>query len=423
MLYDNALLLRVYAHLWRSTGDELARRVVIETADWMLRELRTPDGGFASALDADTDGVEGKFYVWTPGQLREALGDDDGGWVIGVYGVTDAGTFEHGTSVLQLSADPADQARYARIRKALQADRDGRTRPARDDKVVAAWNGLAIAALAEVGELLGRPDYVDAAIAAGRLLLTVHLDGLTRQSTPQAPAEASIRLLRTSRDGHAGTSMGLLEDYADVAEGFLTLYSVTSDDSWLTVAGVLLEVVLTEFREDDGEFFDTARSAERLVRRPQDPTDNATPSGRSAAAGALLSYAAYTGSADHREAAEQALGPTAALAARAPRFIGWGLAVAEALADGPREVAIVGPADDDRTRLLRRTAFLGSAPGAVIAVGDQSQQAAAVPLLRERRPVDGAPAAYVCRGFVCDAPTTDAAVLARALGARAVSVE
>jgi uncharacterized protein YyaL (SSP411 family) len=208
-----------------------------------------------------------------------------------------------------------------------------------------------------------------------------------------------------------------------VAEGFLTLYSVTSDDSWLTVAGVLLEVVLTEFREDDGEFFDTARSAERLVRRPQDPTDNATPSGRSAAAGALLSYAAYTGSADHREAAEQALGPTAALAARAPRFIGWGLAVAEALADGPREVAIVGPADDDRTRLLRRTAFLGSAPGAVIAVGDQSQQAAAVPLLRERRPVDGAPAAYVCRGFVCDAPTTDAAVLARALGARAVSVE
>src|SRR5262249_54091393 len=156
-----------------------------------------------SALDADTDGVEGKFYVWTPGQLREALGDDDGDWAIGVYGVTDAGTFEHGTSVLQLSADPADQARYARIRKAMRADRDGRTRPARDDRGVAAGNGVAIAARAEAGELLGRPDYVDAAIAAGRLLLTVHLDGLTRQSTPQAPAEASIRLLRTSRDGHA----------------------------------------------------------------------------------------------------------------------------------------------------------------------------------------------------------------------------
>jgi hypothetical protein len=220
-----------------------------------------------------------------------------------------------------------------------------------------------------------------------------------------------------------GTSLGLLEDYADVAEGFLTLYSVTGDDTWLTVAGVLLDVVLTEFKEDDGEFFDTARNAERLVRRPQDPTDNATPSGRSAAAGALLSHAAYTGSAEHRQAAIQALAPTAALAARAPRFIGWGLAVAEALADGPREIAIVGPADDERTRLLRRTAFLGIAPGAVIAVGDKSQQAAAVPLLRDRGPVDGAPAAYVCRGFVCDAPTTNPAVLARALGARAVAVE
>jgi uncharacterized protein len=424
MLYDNALLLRVYAHLWRSTGDEFVRRVVTETADWMLRELRTPEGGFASALDADTDGAEGKFYVWTPSQLREALGDDDGNWASRIYGVTDAGTFEHGTSVLQLSTDPADQARYARIRTALQADRDGRTRPARDDKVVAAWNGLAIAALAEVGELLGRSDYVDAATAAGRLLLAVHLDGLARQGATRAAAGGAFtRLLRTSRDGHAGTSMGLLEDYADVAEGFLTLYSVTGDDSWLTVAGVLLDVVLTEFREDDGEFFDTARNAERLVRRPQDPTDNATPSGRSAAAGALLSYAAYTASADHRQAAVQALGPTAALAARAPRFIGWGLAVAEALADGPREIAIVGPADDDRTRLLRRTAFLGTAPGAVIAVGDRSQQAAAVPLLRDRGKVDGAPAAYVCRGFVCDAPTTEPAALARAVGARTLAVE
>src|SRR4029453_17891992 len=447
MLYDNALLLRVYAHLWRSTGDEFARRVVTETADWMLPDVRTPEGRFASALDADQDGAEGKFYVWTPGQLREALGDDDGDWASQIYGVTDAGTFEHGTSVLQLSTDPADHARYARIRKALQADREGRTRPARDDKVVAAWNGLALAALAEFGELLGRSDYVDAATAAGRLLLAVHLDGLARQGTTRTAAGGAFtRLLRTSRDGHAGTSMGLLEDYADVAEGFLALYSVTGDDSWLTVSGVLLAVVLTEFREDDGEFFDTARNAERLVRRPQDPTDNATPSGRSAAAGALLSYAAYTASADHRQAAVQALGPTAALAARAPRFIcwgapaharappaalaaraprfiGWGLAVAEALADGPREIAIVGPADDDRTRLLRRTAFLGTAPGAVIAVGDPSQQAAAVPLLRDRGKVDGAPAAYVCRGFVCDAPTTEPAGLARAVGARTVAVE
>ena len=424
MLYDNALLLRVYAHLWRSTGDELTRRVVIETADWMLRELRTPEGGFASALDADTEGVEGKFYAWTPGQVRKALGDEDGDWAATVYGVTDAGTFEHGASVLQLPSDPADQARYERIRKALQAERDARSRPARDDKVVAAWNGLAIAALAEAGELLGRLDYIDAAIAAGDLLLAIHLDRLTPTDTGQAAENvATTLLLRTSKDGRAGTSMGLLEDYADVAEGFLTLYSVTSDDSWLTVAGVLLDVVMTDFRDGDGEFFDTARNAERLVRRPQDPTDNATPSGRSAVAGALLGYAAYTGSADRRQAAVEALGPTAALAARAPRFIGWGLAVAEALIDGPREIAIIGRADDERTRLLRSTAFLGTAPGAVIAVGDQSQQAAAVPLLRDRGLVDGAPAAYVCRGFVCDMPTTEPTAHARAVGARSPSNE
>ena len=421
MLYDNALLLRVYAHLWRSSGDEFARRVVTETADWMLRELRTPEGGFASALDADTDGAEGKFYVWSPGQLREALGDDDGDWASQIYGVTDAGTFEHGTSVLQLGTDPADQARYARIRKALQADRDGRTRPARDDKVVAAWNGLAIAALAEAGELVGRSDYVDAATAAGASAgRTPRRAGAAERYPGRRGRGASTRLLRTSRLGHAGSSMGLLEDYADVAEGFLTLYSVTGDDSWLTVAGVLLDVVLTEFREDDGESTprgtpsgsSAARRTRRITRHHQ---AGRPPRGRCSAMPPTRARPITSRPPSTNWVA------TAALAARAPRFIGWGLAVAEALADGPREIAIVGPAADDRTRLLRRTAFLGTAPGAVIAVGDQSQRAA-VPLLGYRGQVDGAPAAYVCRGFVCDAPTTDPAALARAVGARTLAV-
>ncbi len=423
MLYDNALLLRVYLHLWRITGSELARRVATETAGWMLRDLRTRDGGFASALDADSEGVEGKFYIWTPAELRAILDDADADWASGVYGVTDAGTFEHGTSVLQLRAEP-DPARHARIRAALLAAREERVRPARDDKVVAAWNGLAIAALAEAGELLDRRDYIEAALATADLLVSVHMRDMGQGTTsdigeggrPPGPAPP-IRLVRTSRDGRAGPSAGVLEDYANVADGFLSLYAVTGAGSWLSRAGVLLDTVLAFFRDEQGEFFDTARDAERLVRRPQDPTDNATPAGRSAAAGALLGYASYTGSADHREAALQALRPTTVLAARAPRFVGWGLAVAEALADGPREVAVVGPLDDPRTAALKRVAFLGTAPGAVIAVADPADRTD-VPLVQDRPMLDGSPAAYVCRHFVCDAPTNDPHTLAASLGAR-----
>ena len=403
MLYDNALLLRAYVHWWRATGSPLARRVAAETAEWLLRDLRTAEGGFASALDADSEGVEGKYYVWTPSQLREVLGADDGARASDVFGVTDAGTFEHGTSVLQLRVDPPDPDRFAGVRSRLLAARAHRVRPARDDKVVAAWNGLAIAGLAEAGVLLDRPEFVDAAVAAATLLVDVHLeDG---------------RLLRTSRDGKPGPHAGVLDDYGDVAEGYLTLYAVTGDEAWLRRAGDLLDAVLTHFPDGQGGFYDTADDAEQLVRRPQDPTDNATPSGQHAAAGALLSYAAYTGSARHRAAAEAALGSATALARRFPRAAGWGLAVAEALADGPREVAVVGPRDNPATEALRRVAFRGTAPGTVVAVGDPAQPSA-VPLLADRPLVRGQAAAYVCRGFVCDLPTSDPAVLARQLGGR-----
>jgi hypothetical protein len=171
MLYDNALLARAYAHLWRLTGSALARRVAEETCDFMLRELRTPEGGFAASLDADSDGAEGTFYVWTPDQLREVLGEEDAAFAAEVFGVTKRGTFEHGSSVLQRRADPADHERLDRIRGELLAARDGRTRPARDDKVVAAWNGMAIAALAEAGRLFNRPDLVTAARDAAGLLV------------------------------------------------------------------------------------------------------------------------------------------------------------------------------------------------------------------------------------------------------------
>ncbi|MFJ5269002.1 thioredoxin domain-containing protein [Streptomyces sp. NPDC088358] len=399
MLYDNALLCRVYAHLWRATGSELARRIALETADFMVRELRTTEGGFASALDADSDDgsgrhVEGAYYVWTPEQLREVLGDD-AELAAQYFGVTAEGTFEEGSSVLQLPQQEGvfDSEKVAGVRRLLLAARSDRPAPGRDDKVVAAWNGLAIAALAETGAYFDRPDLVDAAIGAADLLVRLHMDD-------------RARLARTSRDGRAGANAGVLEDYADVAEGFLALASVTGEGVWLEFAGFLLDHVLAQFTDpESGGLYDTAADAEQLIRRPQDPTDNATPSGWSAAAGALLSYAAHTGSEPHRAAAERALGVVKALGPRAPRFVGWGLAVAEALLDGPREIAVVGPAGDAMTRALHRTALLGTAPGAVVAVG--AAQSDELPLLADRPLVDGGPAAYVCRNFTCDAPTTD----------------
>ncbi|HUA27306.1 MAG TPA: thioredoxin domain-containing protein [Streptosporangiaceae bacterium] len=402
MLYDNALLARVYAHWWRRSGSPLARRVAADTCAWMLAELGTAEGGFASALDADSEGEEGRFYVWTPAQLREVLGPADGQYAAEVFGVTGDGTFERGSSVLQLPADPADAERFEGIQAALLAAREQRVRPGRDDKVVAAWNGLAIAALAEAGLLLERPGFVEAATAAAELLARTHLSG--------------GRLLRTSRDGVPGTGAGVLEDYASVAEGFLALSGVTGEGRWVGLAGELLETALDRFGDQNGGFFDTADDGERLIYRPADPADGPTPSGTFAVAGALLSYAALTGSARHREAAAGALGPLPAVASRYPRAAGWGLAVAEAMASGPAEIAVVGPPGDERTDSLHRMALYAAPPGAVIALGTfgggqddggQADGAAAVPLLAGREPVNGAAAAYVCRDFTCRLPVTD----------------
>ncbi|WP_328310464.1 thioredoxin domain-containing protein [Streptomyces sp. NBC_00442] len=402
MLYDNALLCRVYAHLWRVTGSELARRVALETADFMVRELRTNEGGYASALDADSDDgagrhVEGAFYVWTPAQLAEVLGERDGEAAARHFGVTEEGTFEEGASVLQLPHGEGELADGVRDR--LLAARGLRVRPGRDDKLVAAWNGLAIAALAEVGALFDRPDLVERATEAADVVVRIHMD-------------AHARLSRTSKDGQVSLHGGVLEDYADVAEGFLALASVTGEGVWLEFAGFLLDIVLDQFVGEEGVLYDTAHDAEKLIRRPQDPTDNATPSGWTAAASALLSYAAHTGSSAHREAAEGALGVVRALGPRAPRFIGWGLAAAEAVLDGPREVAVVGAPTDPLTGALHRTALLSAAPGAVVAVGVPEGE---FPLLAGRGLVGGGPAAYVCRRFTCEAPVTTPEDLAEAL--------
>jgi uncharacterized protein len=430
MLYDNALLARVYAHLWRRTGSPLARRVASETCAWMIRDLGTAEGGFASALDADSDGEEGLFYTWTPAELTDALGPADGPYAAEVFGVTAAGTFEAGRSVLQLLADPQDAGRLARIRDILLTKRNQRVAPGRDDKVVAAWNGLAIAALAEVGLLLDEPGFVTAARDAASLLATVHL--------------ADGRLARTSKDGVAGPSAGVLEDYACVAEGFLALYGVTGERGWVDLAWELLGAVLDRFTDGAGGFYDTADDGEALVYRPADPADGPTPSGAFAAAGALLSYAALTGSERHRQAAMAALGVLPPIATRYPRAAGWGLAVAEAIISGPAEIAVVGPPGDERTAALHRTALRAAPPGAVIALGSGEPAGAAesgtaggvppgggpgsdgpgsegsaggsdIPLLAGRNLVKDSPAAYVCRDFTCLVPVTDPEALREVL--------
>jgi len=395
MLYDNALLLRVYLHWWRRTGSGLAERIARETSDFLLRDLHTPNGGFASALDADTDGVEGLTYVWTPAQLHDVLGEDAPA-AADLFEVTDTGTFEHGASTLQLLHDPPDPPQWTDLRARLLAARYARPQPARDDKIVTAWNGLAIAALAEAGVLLGEPSYVDAARAGAELLVGTHLvDG---------------RLRRTSRDGVVGDAAGVAEDYGDLAEGLLALHQATTDPRWLRLAGELLDTALAHFPDGEGGFFDTADDAERLIRRPKDPSDNATPSGQSALVHALLTLSALTGSLRHREAAESALGVVSSLAGQQPRFFGWALAAAEAVVVGPVEVAVVGEAGGGP---LTRRAWLDRPPGAVVVSG--SPDAAGVPLLEARPLVDGRAAAYVCRGMVCDAPVTAVAQLAEAL--------
>ncbi|MCU1669390.1 MAG: hypothetical protein JWP40_2317, partial [Blastococcus sp.] len=397
MLYDNALLLRVYLHLWRTTGEEWARRVADETAAFLLRDLGTPEGGFASALDADTEGVEGLTYVWTPEQLIEVLGPDDGRWAADRFEVTDRGTFEHGTSTLQWLHDTDDPARLRSVRARLLAARAQRPQPARDDKVVAAWNGLAIAALAEHGVLTGDDASLAAAVRAAELLAATHwVDG---------------RLRRTSRDGVAGAHAGVLEDYGDLAEGLLALHQATADGRWLELAGQLLDVVAEQFVDEEG-WHDTAADAQALVHRPFDPADGPTPAGMAAAAGAAVTYGALAGSPRHRELGEAALASLARLVTQAPRAAGWAAAVGEALLAGPLEVAVSGPAGPERDALAA-AARGATSPGAVVVVGEPDE--GGVPLLADRPLVGGRAAAYVCRGFVCSAPVTDVSALSAAM--------
>ncbi|WP_040158590.1 thioredoxin domain-containing protein [Mobilicoccus massiliensis] len=413
MLYDNALLLSVYVDWFRASGSPFARRIARETADFLLTDLRTAQGAFASALDADTviggRSVEGATYVWTPDELAEVLGEEDGATAALLLEVTAAGTFEHGSSVLQRRVDP-EESWWASVRPRLLAARAKRPQPARDDKVVTAWNGLAIAALADAGAFLAEPSYVAAAARCAHFVLEEHLvDG---------------RLRRTSRDGIVGDALAVAEDHGDLAFGLVRLHLATGDTSWLEMAEAILDVALPLFRAEDGGFYDTGSDAEELMLRPRNDADTAEPCGTSALARALLEFGAVAGSARHLAAAKEALDVSCGAALRTPVFGGWSLAAAECAVDGPVTVAIVHAESlTDAGHLARgvpaeantlvevaarhpRTLLAHGAPGSM-------------PLLADRPLRDGLPTAYVCRGTVCGPPLTDPSALEAALDAQA----
>jgi uncharacterized protein YyaL (SSP411 family) len=400
MLYDNALLLRAYTSWWRTSGSALAHRVVEEVATFLLRDLSTDSGGFASSLDADADGVEGLTYAWTPAQLDEVLGAPDAARAAALFVVTEAGTFEHGASTLQLPTDPddpSDTAWFDSVRRRMRETRATRPQPGRDDKVVTSWNGLAIAALAGAGALLARPEWVEAAERCADHVLTVH--------------EVDGRLRRASRDGVVGRAEAVADDYGNLAEGLLALHQATGNPRWLRAAEALLRRAVELFGADDGGFHDTAHDGERLYLRPRSAADNAEPSGQSALAGALVTLGALTGDVAVIERGRRATEAGLGLAARDPRFGGWSLAVAEAVAAGPVQVAVVGNGPDAADLLA--VARNGTSPGAVVVAG--APDADGIPLLANRPLVQGSPAAYVCHGFVCDLPVTTVSALEAAL--------
>jgi uncharacterized protein YyaL (SSP411 family) len=411
MLYDNAQLAPVYLHAWQLSGEERWRRVATEVLDYALREMRLPEGGFASSQDADSGGVEGSFFVWTPEQLDEVLGQDDGALAARVFGVVPGGNFEHGSTVLSLpfpleqvavSLDVHPEALRARvddIRERLRISREQRVHPGRDDKVVTSWNALMLRALAEVGGALDRPDYLDAARAcAGFLLRALVRDGV---------------VLRTWKDGEAKIT-GFLEDIATLADALLTLYEVTGEPAWFQSARRLCDDMVERYFEPVAGFYDTAIDGDPLLVRPRTLDDNAVPAGRSTAALALLRLALLTGEARWREIAVATVAPLGPAIGRAPVGLGnlaWALDLA--LADS-LEIAVAGDPGDGRTREMVRAVLGEWNPWRVLAWGAPD----GVPLLADRPVVGGRATAYVCRGFACAAPTTDVETVRAALHAR-----
>jgi uncharacterized protein YyaL (SSP411 family) len=404
MLYDNALLARAYLHGHLVSGDEDLRRVTVETLDWALREMRGPEGGFYSALDADSEGEEGRYYVWTVEELRDVLGeraDDAIAWL----GATEHGNFEGRRNVLEgRGPRPADADE---LRARLYEARERRVRPGLDDKRLTSWNALTIAALADAGAVLQRPDYVDAAVAAAEFLL-----GELRDDRDEAARQRHLpgRLRRTWKDGRARLD-GYLEDHAYAVEALLTLYEATFDPRWFAAARELADAMVGAFADPErGGFFSTASDHERLAARRKDLEDTPIPSGSSSAALGLLRLAALTGEHEYERQAVGVLRLMHEAAGRHPQAFAHLLQALAFHVSPVREVALVGADRGPLERAVRE------AHRPYLVLAGTADGAGGVPLLEGRTPVDGRAAAYVCERFACQRPVTEPSELLALLG-------
>ena len=414
MLYDNALLSRLYLHAAQALNEPFYRRVAVETLDYVQRDMTSPEGGFYATEDADSEGEEGRFYLWTREEIEHLLGAQDAAIVNSYYGVSDGTNFA-GRNILYVPRDLDVVAHLAEVseeqawtavqrgRLILREARAKRVRPARDEKVLAAWNGWMLRSMAEAARILGRDDYLRIAISNGAFLLErLHRDG---------------RLWRSYREGVCKIN-GYLEDYAGVALGYLALWEATFDARWFAAARQLAESILAHFLDPSGAgFYDTGDDHETLIVRPKDVQDNATPSGNALAVELLLRLAAYTGEPTYERVATATLRAMAEMMTQYPLGFGHWLGAAAFHLAPPQEIAIIGDPSAEDTRALLAVVNGAYLPNAVLAVGLPGSDAAAqVPLLADRPQRDGRATAYVCRDFACQAPISEPAELAGQLG-------
>jgi hypothetical protein len=411
MLYDNALLARVYLHAWQVTGNTLYKRVTEETLDFVARELRHESGGFYSSYDADSEGEEGRFYVWPAQEIRQVLGDE-AELFMRYYDVSVKGNWE-GHNILNMKSEPEEVAqslgldmaqmerRLAAAKAKLYDVRAQRVWPGLDDKVLTAWNGLMLAAFAEAGRVLKRADYTAVAQQNAEFLY----ETMRRENG---------RLLRTWKAGSQAKYNGYLEDYAYLADGLLALYQSSFEERWFVWARELAEMMLAHFRdEENGGFYDTSDDHEALIQRPKDVQDNATPSANAMAAQVLLKLSLYTGDGRYWDITERMVAAMSEWMVRAPSGFAHWLSAAAFILGEPQEVAIAGEPGAADTEALLDVVYGVYRPNVVVAVGMDGEK---VELLRERPLRDNKATAYVCRRFVCQQPVTEPEALGQQLG-------
>jgi hypothetical protein len=417
MLYDNALLSRFYLHYYQLSGDETARTVAEGILDYVVREMTDPLGGFYSTQDADSEGEEGKFFVWTFDEVTQILGETDAAHFAAYYNVTQSGNFE-GKNILNVTRDVTAVASAQKLtpeqlhvvleggRSKLFSAREKRIKPARDEKVLTAWNGLMLASFAEAAVVLGRPDYAEVAKNnADFVLRKLRSEGL---------------LLRTYKDGQAKLN-AYLDDYAFLIDGLLTLFETGGELRWFEEAVVLTETMIREFWDDqDGGFFYTGNSHEELIVRSKDLFDNATPSGNSVAADVLLRLGLLTDNAGYQRRAATILRLTANMVRRYPSGFGRMLCALDFRLGRPKEVAVIGQPGSEETRILLHEVWRRYLANKVVALTapHDTKASSLIPLLHERPQLGGKPTVYVCENFTCRQPTTDPAELATQLLAR-----